>query len=52
MKKTDQSSRKKIQLVVEEIPTLSDAEFKTLVMRMLREMVEYGPKIEEKVKAM
>ena len=31
---------------------LSDAEFKTLVIRMLTEMVEYGLKIEEKVKAM
>ena len=32
--------------------TLSDAEFKTLVIRMLTEMVEYGCKIEEKVKAL
>ena len=31
---------------------LSDAEFKTLVIRMLTEMVEYGHKIEEKVNAM
>ena len=31
---------------------LSDAEFKTLVIRMLTEMVEYGHKIEEKVTAM
>ena len=31
---------------------LSDAQFKTLVIRMLTEMVEYGQKIEEKVKAM
>ena len=31
---------------------LSDAEFKTLVIRMLTEMVKYGRKIEEKVKAM
>ena len=31
---------------------LSDAEFKTLVIRMLTEMVEYGHKIEEIVKAM
>ena len=29
---------------------LSDAEFKSLVIRMLTEMVEYGHKIEEKVK--
>ena len=35
-----------------EIDNLSDAEFKTLVIRMLTEMVEYGCKIKEKVKAM
>ena len=35
----------------EEIANLSDAEFKTLVIRMLTEMVEYGHKIEERVKA-
>ena len=42
----------KIQLSNEEIANLSDAEFKTLVIRMLTEMVEYGCKIEEEVKAM
>ena len=42
----------KIQLSDEEIVNLSEADFKTLVIRMLREMVEYGYKIEEKVKAM
>ena len=42
----------KIQLSNEEIANLSDAEFKTLVIRMLTEMVEYGCKIEEKVKDM
>ena len=31
----------------EEIANLSDAEFKTLVIRMLTEMIEYGCKIEE-----
>ena len=31
---------------------LSDAQFKTLVIRMLTELVEYGCKIKEKVKAM
>ena len=36
----------------EEIANLSDAEFKTLVIRMLTELVEYGHKIEEEVKAM
>ena len=41
-----------IQLSDEEIANLSDAQFKTLVIRKLTEMVEYGHKIEEKVKAM
>ena len=41
-----------IQLRDEEIANLSNAQFKTLVVRMLTEMVEYGHKIEEKVKAM
>ena len=36
----------------DEIANLSDAEFETLVIRMLTEMVEYSHKIEEKVKAM
>ena len=36
----------------EEIDNLSDVEFKTLVIRMLTEMVEYRHKIEEEVKAM
>ena len=31
---------------------MSDAEFKTLVFRMLTEMTKYGGKIEEEVKAM
>ena len=42
----------KIQLSDEEIANLSDAEFKTLVIRMITEMVEYGHKIEKRVKAM
>ena len=42
----------KIELSEEEIANLSDAEFKTLVIRMLTEMVEYGHKVEEEVKAM
>ena len=41
----------KIQLSNKEIANLSDAQFKTLVITMLTEMVEYGHKIEEKVKA-
>ena len=42
----------KIELSNEEVANLSGAEFKTLVIRMLTEMVEDGRKIEEKVKAM
>ena len=42
----------KVQLSDEEIANLSDAQFKTLVIRMLTEMIEYRYKIEEKVKAM
>ena len=42
----------KIQLSNEEIANLSDAQFKTLVIRILTELIEYGRKIEEKVKAM
>ena len=39
------------ELSNEETDNLSDAEFKTLGIRMLIEMVEYGHKMEEKVKA-
>ena len=42
----------KIQISNEEIANLSDAHFKTMVIRMLIKMVEYGHKIEEKVKDM
>ena len=35
----------KIQLSVEEIANVSDAQLKTLVIRMLTEMVEYSRKI-------
>ena len=48
----EQIKAPKIELSDEEIANLSDAEFKTLVMRMLTELVEYGCRIEEKVKAM
>ena len=41
----------KIQLSDEEIANLSDAQFKTLVIRMLTELVEYGHRLEEKRKA-
>ena len=33
-----------------EIANLSDAEFKTLVIRMLRELLEYSKKIKEEMK--
>ena len=46
------AAEKKIQLSAEEIANTSDAEFKTLVIRMLTEMVECGHKIEEEVEAM
>ena len=39
------------ELSDEEIDNLSDAEFKTLVIRMLTEMTEYGRKVKEEVKA-
>ena len=39
-----------IELSDEEIANLSDAEVKTLVIRMLTEMVEYSCKIEEEVR--
>ena len=42
----------KIQLSNEEIANLSDAQFKTLVIRILTELVEYDRKLDEKMKAM
>ena len=41
----------KIELSNEETVNLSDAQFETLVIRMLTEIVEYTHKIEEEVKA-
>ena len=41
----------KIQLSDEETANLSDAQFKTLVIRMLTELVEFGYKLDEKMKA-
>ena len=46
----EQIKAPKLERSNEEIINLSDAEFKTLVIRMLTEMVEYGHKIEEEVK--
>ena len=42
----------KIQLSEEEIVNLSDAQFKTLVIKMLTELVEFVRKLDEKMKAM
>ena len=41
----------KIQLNEEEIANLSDAQFKTLVIRKLTELVEFGHKLDEKNEA-
>ena len=37
-----------IQLSSEQIPNLSDAQFKTLVIRMLTELVEFSYRLDEK----
>ena len=42
----------KVQQSNEEIANLSDAQFKTLVIRMLTQLVEYDCKLDEKMKAM
>ena len=42
----------KIQLSDDEIANLSDAQFKTLVIRLFAELVEFGHKLDEKIKAM
>ena len=42
----------KIQPSEEEIANLSDAQFKTLVIRKLTELVEFGHKLDERMKAM
>ena len=41
---TEHFKAPKLELSNEEIANLSNAEFKTLVIRMLTEMVEYGHK--------
>ena len=46
----EQIKAPEIELSNQEIANLSDAEFKTLVIRMLTEMVEYGHKIEKEVR--
>ena len=40
------------QLSSEQIANLSDAQFRTLVIRILTELVEFGHKLDEKMKAM
>ena len=42
----------KIQLSDEEIANLSNTQFKTLVIRMLTDLVEFGHKLDEKMKVM
>ena len=41
----------KIQISNEELADLSDAQFKTLVIRMLTNLIEYGHKLQGKMKA-
>ena len=41
-----------IQLSSEQIASLSDAQFKTLVIKKLTELVEFGRKLDEKMKPM
>ena len=41
-----------IQLSSEQIANLSDAQFKTLLISQLTELVEFGQKLEEKMKPM
>ena len=48
----EQIKAPEIELSDEEKANLVDAEFKTLVIRMLTEFVEYGHKREEEVKDM
>ena len=46
--KEQMKAPEKIQLSNEAIANLSDAQFKTLVIRMLTELVEFGRKLDEK----
>ena len=48
----EQIKAPKKELNHKKIVNLSDAEFKTMVIRMITELVEYGSKIQERVKAM
>ena len=42
----------KIELSKGEIAKLSDAQFKTLIIKVLTELVEFGRKLDEKMKGM
>ena len=42
----------KIQLSNKEIANITDAQFKTLVIRKLTELVEFSHKLDQKMKAM
>ena len=46
--KEQMKTPEKIQLRGEEIANLSDVQFKTLVIRKLTELVEFGHKLDEK----
>ena len=50
MKEQNKTSEK--ELTKKEIVNLSDAEFKTLVIRMLEELIEYGNNVNEEMKVM
>ena len=47
----EQIKTPKKEITDEEIANLSDAEFKTLVIRMLTELTELGQKMKEEMKA-
>ena len=47
----EQNKTPEIELNEMETAHLSDAEFKTLVIRMLRELTEYGKSIRQEIKA-
>ena len=47
----EQIKAPKIKLSNKEVAILSDAQFKTLVIRMLTELVKYSHKLDEKMKA-
>ena len=48
----EQIKAPKIELRDEEIANLSNTQFKTLVIRMLTELFEFGCKLDEKMKTM